>query len=156
MRYRRRLRSRIIITFFLFGITLTTLFAVATRGLRGKLEDQLINDQLQHSIDNFMDFKRNNPDPEARFPFSPVVGDIYRASRFANVPFDRQKYDTGVYDIVENDERERPHSYKLAVRKTEDFWAFIRYDTAKEELSERQLLTAVIFAVVVFSVLGLF
>ena len=156
MRYRRRLRSRIIITFFLFGITLTTLFAVATLGLRGKLEDQLINDQLQHSVDNFVDFKRNNPDPEARFPFSPVVGDIYSARRFANVPFDRQKYDTGVYDIVENDERERPHSYKLAVRKTEDFWAFIRYDTAKEELSERQLLTAVIFAVVVFSVLGLF
>ena len=155
MRYRRRLRSRIIITFFLFGVTLTTLFALATLGLRGKLEDQLINDQLQRTVDKFVDFKREHPEPGALFPFSPVVGDIYSARRFANVPFDRQQYDSGVYDIVENDENERLHRYKLAVRKTDDLWAFIRYDVAKEELGERQLVTALVGAMVVFSLLAL-
>lgn len=154
MRYRRRLRSRIIISFGLFGIALTVLFAVATLALRGKLEDQLINDTLQHSVDQFVEFKRAHPEPEARFPFSPVVGDIYSARRFANVPFDRQQYDTGVYDIVEKDDEGRSRSYKLAVRKTDDLWAFIRYDVAKEQLGERQLVTALIGAVLAFSVLA--
>ena len=43
MRYRRRLRSRIVISFGLFGMALTALFALAVVGLRGTLEDQLIN-----------------------------------------------------------------------------------------------------------------
>ena len=39
MRYRRRLRSRIILSFFLLGFGLTGLFAIATVLLREQLED---------------------------------------------------------------------------------------------------------------------
>ena len=46
MRYRRRLRSRIILSFFLFGFGLTALFAAATVLLRERLEDQLIGEAL--------------------------------------------------------------------------------------------------------------
>jgi hypothetical protein len=61
MRYRRRLRSRIIISFALFGVGLTALFAAATIYLRARLEDQLINNTLQREVKNFVDFKREHP-----------------------------------------------------------------------------------------------
>jgi hypothetical protein len=67
MRYRRRLRSRIIISFALFGVGLTALFAAATIYLRARLEDQLINNTLQREVKNFVDFKREHPEPDARW-----------------------------------------------------------------------------------------
>ena len=42
MQYRRRLRTRIIFSFFLLGFGLTALFAVSSLYLRSKLEGQLI------------------------------------------------------------------------------------------------------------------
>ena len=151
MRYRRRLRSRIVISFGVFGMVLTALFAIAVIGLRGKLEDQLINASLQDGVNKFLDFKREHPEEGAQFPFSPVTALIVSERKFANVPFAWQKYGTGVYDIREPDEQGRERPYKLAVRKESDLWAFYRYDVAKEELGERQLVTALIAAVLAFS-----
>ncbi len=65
VRFRRRLRSRIIISFALFGFALTALFAVATIYMRARLEDQLVNNALAREVKNFVDFKRDNPDPKA-------------------------------------------------------------------------------------------
>ena len=62
VQFRRRLRSRIIISFALFGFALTALFAVATIYLRARLEDQLVNNALERELKNFVDFKRENPD----------------------------------------------------------------------------------------------
>ena len=59
MRYRRRLRSRIVISFALFGLGLTALFAAATIYMRLRLEDQLINTTLSREVKNFVDFKRD-------------------------------------------------------------------------------------------------
>ncbi|GMV31225.1 MAG: hypothetical protein AMXMBFR59_33500 [Rhodanobacteraceae bacterium] len=154
MRYRRRLRSRIVISFGLFGMALTALFALAVIGLRGTLEDQLINASLQDGVNKFLEFKRQHPEEGAQFPFSPVTALIVSERKFANVPFAWQKYGTGVYDIREPDEHGIERPYKLAVRKEADLWAFYRYDVAKEELGERQLVTALIAAVLVFSLLA--
>ncbi|MBS0486708.1 MAG: two-component sensor histidine kinase, partial [Proteobacteria bacterium] len=46
IQYRRRLRSRIIISFVLFGFALTALFALSAIYLRGYLEDKLIGEAL--------------------------------------------------------------------------------------------------------------
>ena len=50
IQYRRRLRSRIIISFALFGFALTALFAIATLYMRARLEDQLINNTLAREV----------------------------------------------------------------------------------------------------------
>lgn len=70
MRYRRRLRSRIIISFALFGLGLTALFATATVYMRTRLEDQLVNTTLERELRHFVDFKRENLSPDAQFPMS--------------------------------------------------------------------------------------
>ena len=82
MRYRRRLRSRIVISFLLLGTLLTTLFAMAVLLLRSRLEEQLINNTLQREVANFVDFKRANPDVSARFAFSKeIFADVFGAVR---------------------------------------------------------------------------
>jgi len=155
-KFRRRLRSRIIISFALFGFGLTALFAVASIYLRSRLEDQLINNGLAREVKNFVDFKRENPDPNAPYKLSSYDIDIKGANFFANVPFDRRQYDqTGVYDIEELGAENKIRPYKLAVYKDQNYWAFLRYDISTQKLNERQLLTTLGISVLLFALLSL-
>ncbi|HEX4480647.1 MAG TPA: sensor histidine kinase, partial [Rudaea sp.] len=114
--YRRRLRSRIIISFTLFGFALAALFACAAIYLRDRLEDQLVNNRLEREVQNFVDFKREHPDPSAQWYIGGYDADIKAAHAFGNVAFDRQKYDTsGVYDIYELGVEGKMRPFKLAV-----------------------------------------
>jgi signal transduction histidine kinase len=155
MRYRRRLRSRIIISFALFGLGLTALFAVATVYMRTRLEDQLVNNTLTRELKNFVDFKRDNPDPNAPWSMSVYQAQIVRAGRTATVPFAWQKYEPGVYDIEDIGRESKTRPYKLAVYKDADYWAFLRFDISSQKLAERQLLTILIATVLAFAVLSL-
>jgi signal transduction histidine kinase len=156
VQFRRRLRSRIIISFALFGFALTALFAIASIYLRSRLEDQLISSNLAREVKSFVDFKRENPDPNALFHFSGYDADIKSSNFFANVPFARRQFDTtGVYDIEEPGAEGKVRPYKLAVYKDADYWAFLRYDVSTQKLNERQLLTALIISVFIFGVLSL-
>ncbi|TLY49420.1 MAG: hypothetical protein E6K53_13740, partial [Gammaproteobacteria bacterium] len=92
VRFRRRLRSRIIISFALFGFALTALFAVAAVYLRARLEDQLINNTLEREVKKFVDFKREHPEPDALYFIHGYDLEIKGARNFANVPFERQQY----------------------------------------------------------------
>ncbi|MBS0590673.1 MAG: HAMP domain-containing histidine kinase [Proteobacteria bacterium] len=155
-KFHRRLRSRIIVSFALFGLGLTALFAIATMYMRSRLEDQLVNNNLAREVKSFVDFKRENPDPNAPFHFSGYDADIKSAKYFANVPFERRQYDkTGVYEIEEAGDEGKVRPYKLAVYKDDDYWAFLRFDVSSQKLSERQLLTALGASVLLFAVLSL-
>ncbi|HVV97439.1 MAG TPA: HAMP domain-containing sensor histidine kinase [Rhodanobacteraceae bacterium] len=155
MRYRRRLRSRIVISFALFGLGLTALFAAATVYMRMRLEDQLINSTLAREVKNFVEFKRNNPDPNAPWSMSVYFIDIYSARKFSNVPFAWQKYDTGVYDIEDVGREGKVRPFKLAVYKGDDYWAFLQFDISTQKLSERQLLIGIIASVFAFAILSI-
>jgi signal transduction histidine kinase len=155
MRYRRRLRSRIIISFALFGLGLTALFAAATVYMRTRLEDQLINTTLQRELKHFVDFKRDNPDPDAPWSMSVYQAQIVRAGRTATVPLAWQKYDSGVYDIEDVGREGKTRPYKLAVYRDADYWAFLRFDVSTQKLSERQLLTVLAASVLAFAILSL-
>nr|WP_082306423.1 HAMP domain-containing sensor histidine kinase [Mizugakiibacter sediminis] len=155
MQSRRRLRSRIFVSFALFGLALTSLFAAATIYMRARLEDQLINNTLQREVENFVQFKQAHPEPDAPWKLSTFDAQIYSARKFANVPFAWQRYGTGVYDIRDFDENGKLRPYKLAVYKDDRYWAFLRLDVSTQRLSERQLITALGFAVLIFAGLSM-
>jgi signal transduction histidine kinase len=155
VRYRRRLRSRIIISFALFGFAMTAMFAAATIYMRARLEDQLINNSLEREVRNFAQFKRENPEPTAPWKMTTYFADIYGASKFGNVPFAWQKYDTGVYDIEQPGAEGKVRPYKLAVYKDADYWAFLRFDQSTQKLGERQMLTSLSVVLLGFAVLSL-
>jgi len=155
MRYRRRLRSRIIISFALFGLGLTALFALATVYMRTRLEDQLVNTTLERELRHFVDFKRDNPDPAAPWSMSVYQAQIVRAGRTATVPLAWQKYESGVYDITDVGQEGRLRPYKLAVYKDGEFWAYLRFDIGAQKLGERQLLTVLAASVLAFAIFSL-
>lgn len=154
MRYRRRLRSRIIISFLVLGTGLTALFAASAVYLRDRLENQLIGDALAGNLDDYANSFYVDPSVGG-VPFEKIGGITYSKRRFANVPFEWQALPNGVHDIQGSPGGVREGRYKLAVRKDSEYWFFLWYDITQETLSQRNLMIALGFAVVAFSLLAL-
>jgi signal transduction histidine kinase len=155
MRYRRRLRSRIILSFFLLGFGLTALFAAATVVLRERLEDQLIGAALYGNVQDYAERFYADPDDPIGVEFEKIKGIVYSERRFGNVPFNWRNLPEGVHEISENDADGRVRTYKLAVKKDDGYWFFLSYDIAQERASQQQLMYALIGVVFLFSLLSL-
>ncbi|HST45947.1 MAG TPA: HAMP domain-containing sensor histidine kinase [Luteimonas sp.] len=153
MRYRRRLRSRIILSFLLLGLGLTGLFATATVLLRERLEDQLIGTALMENLGDYADQFYDDPEGTGGgIAFEKIRGYTYSQRRFGNVPFEWRDLANGVHEITDTDARGRTRTYKLAVRKDDDYWFFLSYDIEQERASQQQLMYALIGVVFLFSI----
>ena len=149
MQYRRRLKSRITFSFLLFGTLLSVLFAVAAVFLQQWLEDALIARTLEQELDQYLIELRADPSLVEPF-YSRIQGYVTRPGRADIVPEAFRELPSGVHDV-----RTNGASFKAAVRKEADFWAFLTYDVSDNRELARRLLFALIGAVVFFSLLSL-
>ncbi|OAX56704.1 sensor histidine kinase [Xanthomonas graminis] len=157
-RYRRRLRSRIILSFVLLGFGLTALFAFATNWARARVENQLVEDVMNRNIDafaqRFYSDRSRNPD----LPVQQIRAFVFTRDKFDRVRQERPDWarlPNGNHNIVGLDEHGDPFAYKLAVRKTQSEWFFLAYDMTQTLRSEVQLKRALLLSVLVFSALSL-
>ncbi|MHC9084894.1 sensor histidine kinase [Luteimonas sp. RIT-PG2_3] len=156
-RYRRRLRSRIILSFVLLGLGLTTLFAFLTQEARNRVENALVEDVMNRNIDEAARQYAMDPlNPVA--PVTQIKAYIYSPDRFESVRVNRPEWYSladGIHGITGTDEFGQPMSYKLAVRKTPEAWFYLAYDMTQAAQGEAQFRRAMVGAVVLFSLLSL-
>lgn len=155
-RHRKRLRSRIIIAFALFGTALTALFAAAAIFLRGYLEENLIDETLARELDGYAKAWYDARDGKAPFlfAFSKIKGRAVGPNRFVNQSFERQRLQNGVHRVTEA-AAEGSVTYKLAVRKDANVWFFLEYDITEEERGRKLLVGMLAVSVAFFSTLAL-
>jgi len=150
MLYRRRLRSRIIFSFLLFGTLLSSLFAFSTLLLQSNLEDELIGSTLKQELDDYL--VQLHKDPTLVEPFhTRIQGFITRpGDPNHSVMAQIRELSTGVHEV------ETPEGYfKAAVRKDDDLWAFLIYDISENQRLTDRLIWSLVAAVLVFSLLSL-
>jgi len=152
-RYRRRLRSRIIVSFVLLGFGLTALFAYATTELRTRVENQLLADALNRNIDAYASAFQRDPN-NAAFSFEGVKGWVFATDRLFNAPEEWRTLAEGIHELkgVENG---APFAYKLAVRRTPEYSFFLAYDLTQTLHGQQQQNRVLLAAVVVFSLFSL-
>ena len=147
MLYRRRLRSRIVLSFLVFGTLVSALFALSTLFLQNYVEDQLIGETLKQELDDYVSELRLNPSVVEPF-YTRIQGYITRpgdpnqlvSAEFRDLP-------EGVHDV-----RITGTVYKAAIRKEEDLWVFLIYDVTENQRIKRQLIVALVGVVLLFSV----
>jgi signal transduction histidine kinase len=152
MQYRRRLRSRIILSFVMVGAGLTALFAVSTLVLRARLENQLVEDSLQREVDLLTAQVR--ADPTQPPVFSTLEAWTWSPRTIYKAPLAWQSLETGVHDVTERDTEGEERHFKLAVRRDEDLISFVRYDVSRAELGLRQIITLLGFSVIALTFLA--
>jgi signal transduction histidine kinase len=147
MQYRRRLRSRIILSFLVFGTLLSASFAVSTLLLQNYLENQLIGATLKQELDDYVTQLRRDPSVVEPF-YTRIQGYITRPGDPNQVVSAEVRcLDTGVHEV------EMANGvFKAAVRKDEDLWAFLIYDVSENQRIKTQLIFALVGVVLLFSV----
>jgi signal transduction histidine kinase len=149
MKFRRRLRSRLILSFLLFGTLLSVLFAVAALALQSWLEDALIARTLADEVDQYISDLREDPTLVEPF-YSRLQGYVTRPERAEIVPPPFRDLDSGVHSV-----RTDQGFFKAAIRKDDDFWVFLTYDVSENRELLRRLVWGLVAAVLFFSMLSL-
>ena len=152
MQSRRKLRFRLIVTFTLFGFGLSALFAVASLYVRAKVENQLINQSLEADLKQAVESKHLHPDEPLRFKL--VEAWMWNDQTVYLAPLAWQGLKPGVYDM-HGGAGGLPSQYKLVVAHKYGIDAFLTYDTSRESLGKRQLITGLVAAVILFTLLSL-
>jgi signal transduction histidine kinase len=156
--YRRRLRSRIIVSFVLLGFCLTTLFAFATNWTRARVENQLVEDVMNRNINEYAKRFAADPSRSPDLPVEQMYARLVRADKFEALRQEQPdwyEFNDGIHGVSGVDDSGKPFSYKLAVRKTPEVWFFLAYDMTESIRGESQLNRALFFSVLVFSALSL-
>ena len=149
MQYRRRLRSRIVLSFLIFGTLLSVLFALSTLLLQNYLEDQLIGATLQKELTDYVNQLRLDPTVVEPF-YTRIQGYItWPGDPNQTVNADFRELSPGVHDVETGS-----GVYKAAVSKDEDFWVFLIYDVSDNQLLKQRLIIALVGVVLLFSVLS--
>lgn len=157
---RRRLRSRIIWSFFLLGLGLTLLFAFATEFVRTNVQNQLVSDTLNKNIAAAakMFEETGNPNIAPEVEVDQMKAFVYPAGTWDSVRANRPEWAVladGIHPMIGMDENDNPSPYMLAVRKTERAWFFLAYNSAQAVRGEARIKRGLYFAVVIFGVLSL-
>jgi signal transduction histidine kinase len=152
---RRRLRSRIILSFFLLGFGLTSLIAASTVYLRNRVENQVISAALTKNNDAYAEGFYSDPNTVG-IKFEKIQGRQFSKRRIDRVPVAWRDLPNGVHEIAETDPQTGAQRvYKLAVRKDPEYWFFLAYDIAEERESKARLNRALMLSVAVFTLLSL-
>jgi signal transduction histidine kinase len=149
MQYRRRLRSRIVLSFLVLGTLLSALFAFSTLLLLETVEDTLIGETLEKELNDYLTQLRIDPSVLEPF-YTRIQGYITRpgdpnqvvSTEFRDLP-------DGVHDV-----EMAGGVFKAAVRKEDDLWAFLIYDISDNQRIKRLLVVSLLGVVVLFSVLS--
>jgi signal transduction histidine kinase len=157
-RYKRRLRSRIILSFLLLGFGLTLLLAFATNWARNRVENQLVEDVMNKNIDEFARRYYSDPTRNPDVPVQQMLGRVVKPANFQALKQEQPEWyglPDGIHTINGTNPDGSPFSYKLAVRKTPEAWFFLAYDMTQSKRGEKQFNNALIGVVAVFTALSL-
>ena len=151
-RYRRRLRSRIILSFALLGLALTAMFAIAAAYVGAVVEDQAVGSVLKSNVDEYA--QRFYLDRSAEWaPLSNVRAIVYGPGKLQNVPPDWAELETGVYNIT-GEEAGESFVYRLVVKKDADYWFFLAQDMTNTADVRARIKLILIAAVIAFTILA--
>ncbi|AXA83371.1 two-component sensor histidine kinase [Lysobacter oculi] len=160
-RRRRRLRSRIIWSFFLLGLGLTLLLAYSTNWVRTRVEEDMVTDVMNRNIDEYAKRYYASGGKQIGLPVEQMYGRVVAKEKFESLRQEQPDWyrlGDGIHPIVGRNDDGSPFTYKLAVRKTPEQWFFLAYDmgesTRRSEKFERALYFTIPFFALVSLLLG--
>ncbi|QIL19946.1 HAMP domain-containing sensor histidine kinase [Thermomonas sp. HDW16] len=157
-RARRRLRTRIILSFALLGLSLTLLLAFATNWVRGKVEEDMIADVMNRNINAYSQRYYNSGGRDIGLPVQQMYGRVVSSAKFESLKEDQPDWYSlgdGIWPMAGRNEDGTPFAYKLAVRKTPDTWFFLAYDMQESVRRTEKFEKALYIVVPVFTLFSL-
>ncbi|MES2858175.1 MAG: HAMP domain-containing sensor histidine kinase [Pseudomonadota bacterium] len=157
-RARRRLRTRIILSFALLGLSLTLLLAFATNWVRGAVEEDMITDVMDRNINAYAARFYASGGREIGLPVQQMRGRVVSREKFEALKEDQPDWYSlgdGIHTVTGRNEDGTPFTYRLAVRKTPEQWFFLAYDMQESVRRSEKFVRALYIVVPAFTLFSL-
>ncbi len=149
MRFRHRLRTRIILAFLAFGLALSAMLGGTIWVMRQYLENQLLGVRLQQELSAHIENLRENPG-QANQPFTGVRGWFVAPGKLRRLPPAFRTLDSGIHYL---ESEGKP--VMVVVQKDPDIWGYLQYDISWNKHIEQLTLAVIVVAVIFFGFLSL-
>ncbi len=159
-RFPGRLRTRIVISFLLFGILLSLLFAVTTIGMRQYLSNQLIDatlsTDLRQHLDDLLSGSAVPGDPfSTRYTAWIGAPENFREERLQDPELRRFARDLAARPSGSHRLRVGDQRYRVAIDKRDAVWGLVLYNETRDPREKWILPGAVLTTFALLSLLAL-
>ena len=158
MKFRNKLKYRIIVAFLAFSTLLGALFAGTALTIREKLSTNLIGESIKQDLDEYMDKFSKDPAGTKGEPVGSKVTALLTTPEKLplNLPISYAELNDGIHDVSENGRQ-----YKVAVNKRhiingKEIWGFIKFDVTIPANENKLVYSALAGVFVLFSILAYF
>ncbi|MGV6853239.1 MAG: sensor histidine kinase [bacterium] len=152
MKYSRRLRTRIIVAFLVFGLVLSAMLTAGIVLTRSIVEDRFVGQQLMEQLEKDIEGARQlsgEQDQEALSMFSSIQGFLVKAGRLRNIPDYMHDLDDGVHLI-----RTDMGQFLIAVKKEGDIWGYLQYDVSWNETIDNIFIGSLVLVFVLVLIMA--
>lgn len=149
MKYRHSLRTRITLTFFLFGTLLMAVVAIGVHNAIESIEERVIKENLEKELDNYRQHYRENPHlplPQTASMTAYLVGPDEKSQ----LPDHLRQLKTGTYEFDHDGK-----TLQVIVDHLNGQEIILALDATLFERREKQIFNAVLLVMIVASLLSL-
>ena len=156
--FRRRLRTRIILSFALLGFFLTLLLAFSANWVRNRVEEDLVVEVMNRNIDAYAQRYVESGGRERNIPVQQIKAYAFAPDKFEQLRIEQPDWyelPNGVHSLSGANDDGSLFSYRLAVRKTPQTWFFLAYDLTESDKGKVKFNRALYFVVILFTGISL-
>lgn len=158
MKFRNKLKYRIIVAFLALSTLLGALFAITALTIRENLSTNLIGESIKKDLDDYMDKFAKDPEGTKGEPIASNVMALLTLPENLplKLPISYADLADGVHDISENGKQ-----YKVAVNKRhiiegKEVWGYIKFDVTTPANENRLVYSALAGVFVLFTIIAYF
>ena len=158
MKFRNKLKYRIIIAFLALSTLLGVLFATTALTIRQHLSTNLIGESIKLILDDYMDKFAKDPNGTQGEPMASNVIALVTTPEnlLLDLPISYADLKDGIHNISENGKQ-----YKVAVNKRhiiegKEVWGYIKFDVTVPKNENRLVYSALAGVFVLFSIIAYF
>jgi signal transduction histidine kinase len=158
MKFRNRLKYRIIVAFLALSTLLGALFATTALTIKQRLSTNLIGESIKHILDDYMEKFSKDPDGIHGEPMAPnVVAVVTTPEKLPlDFPISYADLSDGVHDVSENGKQYKVAVNKRHIIKGKEAWGYIQFDVTTPANENRLLYTALAAVLVLFTIIAYF
>jgi len=158
MKFRNKLKYRIIVAFLALSTILGVLFATTALTIRQNLSTNLIGESIKDNLDVYMDkFAKDPQGARGEAMASNVTALVTTPERMAlDLPISYADLDDGVHDITEKGKQLKVAVNKRHIIEGREVWGFIIFDVTTPANENKLVYSALAGVFVLFTIVAYF
>ena len=158
MKFRNKLKHRIIIAFLTLSTLLGVLFATTALTVRQKLSTNLIGESIKKNLDEYMDKFSKDPNGIKGEPIASNVTALLTTPEKLplNLPISYAGLSDGIHDLTENGKQLKVAVNKRHVVEGREIWGFIIFDVTVSKNENKLVYSAMAAVLVLFTIIAYF